>query len=99
MYEVGLSRYKRCPSAGLLTTKWLDFGGGGMQGSAWLELRLLEGTAPAVVVAYDVASANDCPERDPCDWVLEGIVAEGDKVSVQLERISYNPLKVRKRYP
>ena len=37
-----------------------------------------------VVAAYDVASANDCPDRDPCDWVLEGIAVEaigGDKVS------------------
>ena len=62
---------------GQQTTKWLDFGGGGAAGTAWLELRLLSGKAPAVVAAYDVASANDCPERDPCDWVLEGII-EGE---------------------
>lgn len=27
-----------------------------------------------VVTCYDLVSANDCQERDPCDWVLEALV-------------------------
>ncbi len=27
------------------------------------------------VTCYDLVSANDCQERDPCDWVLEALVA------------------------
>lgn len=56
---------------GSLGTKWLDFGGGGQQGAAWAEYRLLPGRDPVVISHYDVISAEDCPERDPCDWVLE----------------------------
>ncbi|WP_328580608.1 alpha-1,2-mannosidase [Streptomyces sp. NBC_00370] len=29
-------------------------------------------TSPAVVTAYSLTSANDCQERDPSDWHLEG---------------------------
>lgn len=28
-----------------------------------------------VLVAYDLVSANDSPERDPASWVLEGLPA------------------------
>jgi hypothetical protein len=30
--------------------------------------------APVQLSAYDLVCANDCPERDPCSWVLEGWV-------------------------
>ncbi|MGW7577481.1 SMI1/KNR4 family protein [Streptomyces sp. NPDC054765] len=46
--------------------KWL--GNWGM-GGAWLEFRLVR---PAVVRYYVLASANDCPDRDPMDWTLQG---------------------------
>ena len=64
-------------STGSSSTKWLDFGGGGSGGSAFLELRLLAGQPPAVVATYDLVSANDCPERDPSSWVLEGLLEGG----------------------
>ncbi|MFI6341223.1 discoidin domain-containing protein [Streptomyces sp. NPDC050535] len=28
--------------------------------------------SPVVVTAYSLTSANDCPDRDPSDWLLEG---------------------------
>ena len=57
-----------------VATKWLDFGGAGEGGSAWVEYRLLgEGAAAsATLLRYDLVSAEDCPERDPSTWVLEG---------------------------
>lgn len=58
-----------------LTTKWLDFGGGGSSGCSWLEYRLLAQQPDAVVTHYDIVSADDCPERDPFSWVLEGAPA------------------------
>jgi peptide-N4-(N-acetyl-beta-glucosaminyl)asparagine amidase len=60
---------------GSLGSKWLDFGGGGAGGSAWAEYRLLPGQAPRVVTHYDLVCAEDCAERDPCDWVLEALVS------------------------
>eukprot|EP00878_Enallax_costatus_P017911 GHUV01018833.1.p1 GENE.GHUV01018833.1~~GHUV01018833.1.p1 ORF type:complete len:372 (+),score=127.89 GHUV01018833.1:691-1806(+) len=60
-----------CLFDGTLTTKWLDFGGGGVGGEAWAEYRLLPSQPAVVVTHYDIISAEDCPERDPCDWVLE----------------------------
>lgn len=56
---------------GSLASKWLDFAGGGAQGSAWVEYRLLPSQDPAMISHYDVISGEDCPERDPADWVLE----------------------------
>jgi hypothetical protein len=50
-------------------TKWYT---GGNTGSAgWLQVDLGEGSRQAVV-RYDLTSANDVPQRDPLDWVLEG---------------------------
>eukprot|EP00775_Hariotina_reticulata_P007406 gene7406-7615_t len=60
---------------GRLSSKWLDFGGGGPHGSAWAEYRLLPGPAAVVITHYDLIAAEDCPERDPCSWVLEAAVA------------------------
>ncbi|GAX78680.1 hypothetical protein CEUSTIGMA_g6118.t1 [Chlamydomonas eustigma] len=57
-----------------VATKWLDFGGGGLNGSSWLEYRMLNDST-ATLAAYDIVSANDSPERDPCSWVLEGLSA------------------------
>ena len=45
-------------------TKWLIFDNDG-----WLQYRLPE---PFVATRYEVASANDFPERDPYNWVLQG---------------------------
>lgn len=56
---------------GSLGTKWLDFGGGGAGGSAWVEYRLLPSQDAVTITHYDVIAGEDCPERDPCDWVLE----------------------------
>jgi hypothetical protein len=56
---------------GSLSSKWLDFAGGGPHGVAWLEYRLLPAQEPAVVTHYDLVVAGDCPERDPCEWLLE----------------------------
>ncbi|WIA31328.1 hypothetical protein OEZ86_002229 [Tetradesmus obliquus] len=56
---------------GSSSSKWLDFGGGGAGGTAWLEYRLLPGQEALVLSHYDVMAADDCPERDPADWILE----------------------------
>ena len=61
--------------AGCASTKWLDFGAGGVGGAGWVEWRALVRQAPVEVVAYDLVSANDAQERDPAAWVLEGMVA------------------------
>lgn len=55
------------------STKWLDFGGGGEGGTSWLEYRLLAAQPAVVLAQYTLTSADDCPERDPADWRLEGV--------------------------
>ncbi|GBG70656.1 hypothetical protein CBR_g7957 [Chara braunii] len=62
--EIGVKAFD-----GLLSTKWLDFGG--KDGSSWI-LYCAAGGQPRKLVAYELTSAEDCPERDPRDWVLEG---------------------------
>jgi predicted alpha-1,2-mannosidase len=49
---------------GDLGTKWLAFDTKG-----WVRAKL---DAPLAITKYSVTSANDVPERDPKDWVLEG---------------------------
>jgi predicted alpha-1,2-mannosidase len=49
---------------GNVNTKWLVF-----QPTGWVQGRLDE---PVAVVHYALTSANDAPERDPRDWMLEG---------------------------
>ena len=49
---------------GNVTTKWLDF-----SGTTWVQVNL---AAPASLVAYGLASANDYPQRDPAAWTLSG---------------------------
>ena len=58
---------------GLRATKWLDSKGAS---GGWIEYRLPEG-ASATLVGYQITSANDCPERDPMTWVVEGSDAAG----------------------
>ncbi|GMH43594.1 hypothetical protein BSKO_11516 [Bryopsis sp. KO-2023] len=57
-------------------TKWLDFGGGGVDGSAWLEYSLLKSQGSARLLSYALVSAGDAPERDPCDWTFFGLAEE-----------------------
>ena len=68
-------------SPGRVSSKWLDFGGGGQGGTAWLEYRRPPGTttrAPLLLTHYDMVAAEDCPERDPRDWVIEGVTEEDE---------------------
>ncbi len=53
-------------------SKWLDFGGGN-GGTAWLEYRLPPTAPPLMISSYQLMSAKDAPERDPRDFVLEGV--------------------------
>ena len=57
-------------------SKWLDFGGGGQQGSAWIELCLPKDVEGWMVTRYAMVSANDCPQRDPAEWELQGMVCD-----------------------
>ncbi|KAG2424614.1 hypothetical protein HXX76_014339 [Chlamydomonas incerta] len=59
---------------GRASTKWLDFGGGGVGGSSWVEYRIPLDRPAVVVTGYELVPANDCPERDPAAWRLEGVV-------------------------
>ncbi|MFL5801252.1 MAG: discoidin domain-containing protein [Roseiflexaceae bacterium] len=45
-------------------TKWLVF-----TSTGWVQLKLSE---PVAIVRYALTSANDAPERDPRDWMLQG---------------------------
>lgn len=56
------------------TTKWLDFGGGGMDGSSWIEYYLPKTAEGVILKSYALIAAKDTPERDPSDWELEGLV-------------------------
>lgn len=53
---------------GLKSTKWEEPDGG--KGS-WIVYKLPDGSMQKLA-AYQLTSANDAPERDPKDWVLEG---------------------------
>lgn len=56
---------------GGLQDKWLDFGGAN-GGVTWLEYRLLPAQPAAAVIRYSLTAAEDEPNRDPCDFELEG---------------------------
>ena len=58
---------------GGLQHKWLDFGGAN-KGVTWLEYRMLPSQPAATVTRYSLTSAEDEPNRDPCNFVLEGSV-------------------------
>eukprot|EP00250_Pteridium_aquilinum_P011734 c20270_g1_i1 orf=444-2627(-) len=53
---------------GLQSTKWEEPEGAK---GGWLAY-YLPSNSDADVEVYELMSANDCPERDPKDWVLEG---------------------------
>lgn len=53
------------------SSKWLDFGAA-RGAPSWLEVMLPE---PRRLTAYSLTSADDAPERDPCDFTLEGAAA------------------------
>ena len=57
-------------------SKWLDFGGGGQQGTAWIEFCLPKDVEGWSVTRYVLVSANDCPQRDPAEWELQGMVRD-----------------------
>lgn len=55
-------------------TKWLSFGA--KSGCSWLEYRLPVSVPPVTFLRYSLTSANDFPERDPCEWLLLGALEE-----------------------
>ncbi|GLC33910.1 hypothetical protein PLESTB_000816900 [Pleodorina starrii] len=61
---------------GRVDTKWLDFGGAGPSGSSWVEYRMPTDRQAVVLYGYELVSANDSPERDPADWLLEGVTEQ-----------------------
>lgn len=59
---------------GLHSSKWEEPNGG--KRGAWIVYHLSD-REPRVLAAYEITSANDCPSRDPRDWVLEGSNDDG----------------------
>lgn len=57
---------------GSSNSKWLDFGAGS-GAAAWLEGAATAPLVGARLVGYTLVAAGDAPERDPRDWVLEGL--------------------------
>eukprot|EP00897_Mesotaenium_endlicherianum_P011052 jgi/Mesen1/9976/ME000072S09393 len=62
---------------GLVGTKWLN--PDSTRKSAWISYRLppppqtgVDAVPTATLAAYAITAADDCPERDPCSWLLEG---------------------------
>eukprot|EP00258_Populus_trichocarpa_P023347 XP_024439366.1 peptide-N(4)-(N-acetyl-beta-glucosaminyl)asparagine amidase isoform X1 [Populus trichocarpa] len=53
---------------GLRTSKWVEPDGAR---GCWIVYKLSDNQMHKLV-AYDIMSANDAPERDPMDWVVEG---------------------------
>ncbi len=76
---------------GGLQHKWLDFGGAN-RGMTWLEYRLLPAQPAAAVIRYSLTAAEDEPNRDPCDFVLEGSLecpaASGRNTSVHASELN-----------
>ncbi|KAA6423321.1 MAG: Peptide-N(4)-(N-acetyl-beta-glucosaminyl)asparagine amidase [Trebouxia sp. A1-2] len=74
---------------GGLQDKWLDFGGAN-GGVTWLEYRLLPAQPAAAVIRYSLTAAEDEPNRDPCDFELEGSLecpaASGTAIWRQLDK-------------
>lgn len=84
---------------GLRGTKWLDPKGAT---GGWIEYRLPAGTS-ATLVGYQVTSANDCPERDPMAWVVEGLADGSDNVAqiwklLDSQGEQFNDRYLKKRY-
>lgn len=57
---------------GNIHSKWLDFSGAGGK-TTWLEYALAADLPAVALQSYTLTSANDFPERDPRDFVLEGV--------------------------
>lgn len=58
-------------------------------------------TEPAVIGAYTMQAANDCPDRDPTDWILLGKSVE-DGCYVELARVkgaTFGRRYARQTYP
>ena len=77
---------------GNVTTKWLDFN------KAFVILDLQDS---ARVDRYRLATADDCPERDPLDWTLEGRINSSEiwylldaqtNFAVPTNRTTFTPL-------
>lgn len=64
---------------GSAQTKWLDFGASGGK-TTWLTYAVAASRQPVQLAGYSMTSANDSPERDPGDWVLEGRPCTGTGV-------------------
>ena len=62
--DIYVHKLKAKPQRDPMATKWLDFN------KRPLEFVL---AAPTVVNTWSFTTANDCVERDPVSWVLEGI--------------------------
>ncbi len=58
----------------------------------WLEYRLLPTQPAATVTHYSLTAAEDEPNRDPCDFVLEGSLecpaASGRNTSVHASELN-----------
>lgn len=70
---------------GLNHTKWLDFGGIKEQGSL-LEFRILPSEDPVAIRRYSLTSANDAPERDPCNFLLQVACEDGTWTTVDRQK-------------
>ncbi|XP_062190755.1 peptide-N(4)-(N-acetyl-beta-glucosaminyl)asparagine amidase isoform X2 [Phragmites australis] len=58
---------------GIHSSKWEEPDGAK---GCWLIYKMLDGQT-CELESYDLMSANDAPERDPMDWVVEGSADEG----------------------
>jgi len=63
---------------GIVETKWLDFTvPNGTSAFSWIQY-LYPTNDSRIVVQYSITSANDEPERDPCDWQFYGVDASSN---------------------
>ncbi|CAI0384550.1 unnamed protein product [Linum tenue] len=69
---------------GLRASKWEEPNG---SKGGWILYRLKDGMA-CELAAYEITSANDAPERDPMDWVVEGSTDGGSNWYILDKRAS-----------
>ncbi|CAI0384113.1 unnamed protein product [Linum tenue] len=69
---------------GLRASKWEEPNG---SKGGWILYRLKDGMA-CELAAYEITSANDAPERDPMDWVVEGSIDGGSNWHILDKRAS-----------
>jgi len=75
--------------------KWLHHGNSTLA-TSWVKLRFANSQGEAIVyniVAYGLVSANDCPNRDPVEWDLNGETEEDGHI-VRLHRVTQSDYKV-----